>query len=622
MRDLKIKEVQVVQNINGTEKIPVSNGSGQPAAITVNQILDKIPAPDLSNCVTKSEVYTKEETNRLVTESYIVNTYSVTGGTSTLLCGGPSQQPGYVYKMLINGNETTFSNSYTFDADGTYEVTLYFDMTKVGKSFSAIFMGCQNLIKSDISHFDTKNLVNIDALYLQCSNLTEIIGIEDLDVSNFTTLNSTFQSTAITHLNLSKWNTSNITTISYLFNITTLKYINISNWNLAKCSPGSDNTIFGFTNGCTIIADNLVTKNIGFLFGSCSGDIHLSLRNANLGEVPLNTLLQTGTFSSLDITNLKSTSTTSLWQIFKYVKKLIGFETANFGDIIKTDQIFMTNNLIKSIELDFSNHNILSGTFGSLFYGCTNLEYINIKNIKTANEQTALNSFFDGITSGCTNLKNLCIENVDFSNTNNCKSSYMINSYNLDEVHLKNFKFGNKNTLNYILSEPHCSRLILENWTLGNECKLCTHSEGSSGYLNSITFKNVSFGNQCNLNGLVNNSGVKEIIFDNVTFGENCDFTSIFISLKNPGTFYYNSSYGDYTEIINQLPENWNAVDMNLNNYLTTIPEATTDTLGGVKKITVDTLAEDADITTVVAAYNNLINKLTEAGLITSQLEV
>lgn len=64
------------------------------------------------------------------------------------------------------------------------------------------------------------------------------------------------------------------------------------------------------------------------------------------------------------------------------------------------------------------------------------------------------------------------------------------------------------------------------------------------------------------------------------------------------------------------------AVDMNLNNYLITIPEATTDTLGGVKKITVDTLAEDADITTVVAAYNNLINKLTEAGLITSQLEV
>lgn len=52
--------------------------------------------------------------------------------------------------------------------------------------------------------------------------------------------------------------------------------------------------------------------------------------------------------------------------------------------------------------------------------------------------------------------------------------------------------------------------------------------------------------------------------------------------------------------------------------YITTIPEATIDTLGGVKKITVDTLAEDADITTVVTAYNNLISKLTEAGLVGS----
>ena len=56
--------------------------------------------------------------------------------------------------------------------------------------------------------------------------------------------------------------------------------------------------------------------------------------------------------------------------------------------------------------------------------------------------------------------------------------------------------------------------------------------------------------------------------------------------------------------------------------YLTEIPEATVDTLGGVKKVQVDSIAEDADITTVVTAYNNLITKLTESGLIVSQLEI
>lgn len=55
--------------------------------------------------------------------------------------------------------------------------------------------------------------------------------------------------------------------------------------------------------------------------------------------------------------------------------------------------------------------------------------------------------------------------------------------------------------------------------------------------------------------------------------------------------------------------------------YLTEIPEATVDTLGGVKKVQVDSIAEDSDIVAVVTAYNNLITKLTESGLIVSQLE-
>jgi hypothetical protein len=100
MRDLKIKEVQVVQNVNGTEKIPVSNGSGQPAVITVNQILDKVDnkisevidgAPEtldtlkeiadiiennadiiesVANKADKEDVYTKEELDNAIDITY------------------------------------------------------------------------------------------------------------------------------------------------------------------------------------------------------------------------------------------------------------------------------------------------------------------------------------------------------------------------------------------------------------------------------------------------------------------------------------------------------------------------------------------------------------------------
>lgn len=41
MKDIKIKDVNLVTNVTGNEKIPVSNGSGKPAAVTINQILEK-----------------------------------------------------------------------------------------------------------------------------------------------------------------------------------------------------------------------------------------------------------------------------------------------------------------------------------------------------------------------------------------------------------------------------------------------------------------------------------------------------------------------------------------------------------------------------------------------------
>ena len=49
MADISIKDAPLINNVSGAEKIPVSDGSGKPAAITVNQILDKV---DLSDYIT------------------------------------------------------------------------------------------------------------------------------------------------------------------------------------------------------------------------------------------------------------------------------------------------------------------------------------------------------------------------------------------------------------------------------------------------------------------------------------------------------------------------------------------------------------------------------------------
>lgn len=51
-----IKDAPVVEQLIGTEKFPISNGSGKPVTATINQILEKVPEPDLSNYALRSEI--------------------------------------------------------------------------------------------------------------------------------------------------------------------------------------------------------------------------------------------------------------------------------------------------------------------------------------------------------------------------------------------------------------------------------------------------------------------------------------------------------------------------------------------------------------------------------------
>ena len=64
MADIKIKDVPLVGTITGQEKIPVSNGSGKPVAITVQQILDMTSqnSAPLANGIQIIETETELET--------------------------------------------------------------------------------------------------------------------------------------------------------------------------------------------------------------------------------------------------------------------------------------------------------------------------------------------------------------------------------------------------------------------------------------------------------------------------------------------------------------------------------------------------------------------------------
>ena len=85
-------------------------------------------------------------------------------------------------------------------------------------NMSYLFAGCEKLSTLDITDLNTDKVMNFDGMFQDNIKLREIIGIEDMNVSNGTNLSHMFQGMdAIEELNLSAWNTSNASTMAYMF---------------------------------------------------------------------------------------------------------------------------------------------------------------------------------------------------------------------------------------------------------------------------------------------------------------------------------------------------------------------------------------------------------------------
>ena len=110
-----------------------------------------------------------------------------------------------------------------------------FDFSK-SESLSFLLYGDVKITTIDLTKINTSKAKKLDGFIANCTNLTNIIGIEDFDVSNCQDLSGFFQLlTNITSLDLSKWDVSNVKKLYALFTgCVNLTNLNISNWNTSS----------------------------------------------------------------------------------------------------------------------------------------------------------------------------------------------------------------------------------------------------------------------------------------------------------------------------------------------------------------------------------------------------
>ena len=248
-------------------------------------------------------------------------------------------------------------------------------------NMEAMFSGCTSLKSLDVSGFKTGNVTTMRGMFYGCSGLTS------LDVSEFKTDNVTdmvlmfFNCSGLTSLDVSGFKTDNVTDMSYMFsgcsNLTSLDVSDFKTDNVTTmfcmfedCSNLKSLDVSGFK------TDN-VTDMYG-MFGNCFGLTSLDVSNFKTDNVTLMGFMFSGCsgLTSLDVSGFKTDNVKGMYRMFRGCSGLTSLDLSGF----KTDNVTDMNGMFEYCSLLTTiyvgnNWNTDKATYSgqNMFLNCTNL---------------------------------------------------------------------------------------------------------------------------------------------------------------------------------------------------------------------------------------------------------
>ena len=181
------------------------------------------------------------------------------------------------------------------------------------------------------------------AWFSQCSNLTEIEGIENLNTQNVTDMRDMFTCCyALTSLDVSIFNTQNVKNMNGMFcDCSNLTSLDLTNFNTAKVT-NMGNMFLGCSNLTSLDLTNFNTAKVTdmhYMFKGCSALTSLDLTNFNTAEVrDMNRMFNMLDKSSTALTtiyvsdNFVTTNVQNGENMFKNCTKLKGFQKYSLLD--------------------------------------------------------------------------------------------------------------------------------------------------------------------------------------------------------------------------------------------------------------------------------------------------
>ena len=264
---------------------------------------------------------------------------------------------------------------YTVLSPDSTTLTFYYDDLKatrqglvyeIPKADSYLFPGWYGAAKS-VQHvvfnfsFAAARPESTHVWFYHMESITEIEGLQYLNTSNVTNMNSMFAyCSSLTSLDLSRFDTSNVTEMYNMFcNCSSLTSLDLSSFDTGKVTTMSQ--MFSNCSSLTSIdLSNFDTSSVtdfSIMFNYCKSLTSLDLSNFDTSSATRMNMMfeECYNLTSLDVSHFDTSNVTSMWRMFCACWSLTSLDLSHFDMTNVTDTRSMLSSLFNLKELSVSS---------------------------------------------------------------------------------------------------------------------------------------------------------------------------------------------------------------------------------------------------------------------------
>ena len=220
----------------------------------------------------------------------------------------------------------------------------------------------RNILKLDLSSFDTSKVTNMGYMFYNISNPTTL-DISNFDTSQVRSMRSMFSAMYnLATLNISHFDTSKVTDMAGMFySVSALNTLNLSHFDTSKVTD-MNHMFYNMSNLTTINLSSFDTSkvtNMGYIFAGVSSLTTLNLISFDTSQVTNMGYMFSAMFNltTLNLSSFDTSKVTNMGSMFAYMRNLTTLNLSNFDTSKVTDMSRMFSGISNLTTIDLSNFN-------------------------------------------------------------------------------------------------------------------------------------------------------------------------------------------------------------------------------------------------------------------------